>query len=207
MLDKSIDPVDTCGCGDTGYLTTRAVPIDLAHGAGRIKNVPIYHCRSTACEEYTLPTVVARRLEEIAEQMEEVASSEVVFTWVNQTEPVLNSPSEASLDPLSEAQVQAFTLQFVNREYEDARVVLVVPGHAIFLKSTLEDNEYYLLRYEPESRRSGIVFSFHKFYYEKLEFFFDEFIEWSEDGHLKEIGQITMDEVEDALNDEFGELV
>ncbi|GAB6156732.1 hypothetical protein JCM17380_54860 [Desulfosporosinus burensis] len=206
MLDKSIDPVDTCGCGDTGYLTTRAVPIDLAHGAGRIENVPIYHCRSTACEEYTLPTVVARRLEEIAEQMEEVESSEVVFTWVNQQEPALYLPSETSLDPLSEAQVQAFTLQFVNREYEDARVVLVVPGHAIFLRSTLEDNEYYLLRYEPESRTEGILFSFHKFYYEKLEFYYDEFLEWSEDGDLKEIGQITMDEVEDALNDEFGEL-
>lgn len=205
MFDLSIDPVDTCGCGDIGYLTTRTVPIDLANGVGRIENVPVYRCRSTTCEEFTLPTIVARRLDDIAEQMEKTDSTKVVFTWVNHQESSLDPLLKTSRDPLSAVHIQAFTLQFVSREYEDAKVVQVIPSHAIFLKSTLEDMEYYLLRYEPESRTEGVLFSFHKFYYEELDFSYEDFLKWSEDGHLKEIGQIPMDEVEDALIDEFGE--
>jgi len=34
---------------------------------------------------------------------------------------------------------------------------------------------------------------------------YEEFLEWSEDGHLKEIGRVTLEEVEDTLTDEFGE--
>ena len=197
MLDQSIDPVDTCGCGDIGYLTTRTVPINLADGVGHIENVPVYRCRTKGCEEFTLPTIVAHRLDDIAEQMEMTDLAKAVFTWVN--------PQELSLDPFSEVHIQTFTLQFVGREYEDARVVQVIPSQAIFLKSTLEDMEYYLLRYEPESRTEGVLFSFHKFYYEEPDFSYEDFLLWSEDGQLKEIGQITMDEVEDALIEEFGE--
>lgn len=205
LFDQSIDPVDTCGCGDIGYLTTRTIPIDLANGVGHIKNVPVYCCRSTACEEFTLPTIVARRLDDIAEQMETTNSTNAGFTWVNHQESSLNPLLKTSLNPLSEVHIQAFTLQFANRKYEDAHVIQVIPSQAIFLKSTLEDMEYYLLRYEPESRTEGFLFSFHKFYYEESDFSYEGFLKWSEDGYLKELGQIAMDEVEDALIDEFGE--
>ena len=201
MFDQTIEPIDTCGCGDTGYVTTRTVPIDLNHGVGYIDNVPVYHCRSTACQEFTLPPIVARRLEDIAEQMENAQSTEAVYTW--------ESHQEQSLDPFQrtndQTHLQAFTLQFGGREYADARVVLIVPGQAIFFQSTLEDTEYYLLRYEAETRTDGIWFSFLKFYYEEPELTYEDFLEWSEEGHLKEIGRISLDEVEDALIDEFGE--
>jgi hypothetical protein len=137
--------------------------------------------------------------------MEKTDLTKAVFTWLNPQEPSLDPLLKTSLDPLSEVHIQAFTLQFVGREYEDAQVVHVIPSQAIFLKSTLEDMEYYLLRYEPESRTEGVLFSFHKFYYEEPDFSYEDFLIWSEDGQLKEIGQITMDEVEDALTDEFGE--
>ncbi len=205
MFNQPIEPIDTCGCSDTGYLTTRTIPIDLAHGVGQIENVPVYHCRSSACEEFTLPTVVARRIDEIAEQMEETKLDKFVFTWVNHPEPSLDPLSDTSIDSIQEVHIQAFTLQFVGREYEDAHVILVVPGQSIFLKSMLEDTEYYLLRYEAEIRTEGTWFSFYKFYYDEPDFTYEDFLEWSEEGHLKEIGRITMDEVEEALADEFGE--
>lgn len=201
MFDQSIEPMDSCGCGDTGYLTTRTVPIDLAHGVGHIANVPVYHCRSTACQEFTLPLIVSRRLEDIAEEMENTLATEAVYTWI--------ANGEQSLDPLQRANdqthLQAFTLQFGSREYADAHVVLIVPGQAIFFQSTLEETEYYLLRYEEDRRTEGIWFSFLKFYYEEPELTYEDFLEWSEDGHLKEIGCITLEDVEDALIGEFGE--
>ena len=201
MFDQTIDPIDSCGCGDTGYLTTRTVPIDLAHGVGRIDNVPVYHCRSTGCQEFTLPPIVSRRLEDIAEEMETIQATEAVYTW--------ESHPEQSLDPLQrtndQTHLQAFTLQFGGREYADAHVVLIVPGQAIFFQSTLEDTEYYLLRYEEETRTDGIWFSFLKFYYEEPDFTYEDFLDWSEDGHLKEIGRVSLDEVEDTLIDEFGD--
>jgi len=205
MFNQSLDPVDTCACGDTGYLTTRTVPIDLAHGVGYIEKVPVYHCQSSECHEYTLPSVVSHRLEDIAEHMEETSLTNAIFTWVSTQDDSLSSQSIPSLGSLEEVQVQAFTLQFLNRKYEDAQVVLVVPGQAIFLKSTVEDAEYYLLRYEAESTAEGIWFSLHKFYYEETEFTYEDFLAWSEDGYLKEIGRLTLEEVEDALTDEFGE--
>lgn len=203
LLDQSIDPVDTCGCGDIGYLTTRTVPINLSDGVGHIENVPVYRCRTKDCGEFTIPTIVAHRLDDIAEQMEMTHLTKLVFTWVNPQE--LSISPLTSHDPFSEVHIQAFTLQFVSREYEDARVILVIPSQAIFFKSFLEDAEYYLLRYEPESRTERVLFSFYKFYYEDPNFSYEDFLIWSTDGQLKEIGQITMDEVEDALIDEFGE--
>ena len=201
MFDQTLDPFDTCGCGDTGYLTTRTVPVDLVHGVGHIENVPVYHCRSKNCQEFTLPPIVSRRLDNIAEEMENTQATEAVYTWI--------ALGEQSLDPLQRANdqtnLQAFTLQFGGREYADAHVVLIVPGLAIFFQSTLEETEYYLLRYEEDSRTEGIWFSFLKFYYEEPELTYEDFLEWSEDGHLKEIGRITLEEVEDTLIGEFGE--
>jgi len=201
LFDQTLDPSDTCGCGDTGYLTTRTVPVDLVHGVGHIENVPIYHCRSKNCQEFTLPPIVSRRLDDIAEEMENTQATEAVYTWI--------AYGEQSLDPLRRANDQthllAFTLQFGGREYADAHVVLIVPGQAIFFQSTLEDTEYYLLRYKSETSPDGIWFSFLKFYYEEPELTYEDFLEWSEDGHLKEIGRITLEEVEDTLIGEFGE--
>jgi hypothetical protein len=202
--DQTIESIDTCGCGDTGYLTTRTIPIDLNHGVGHIDKVPVYHCRSEDCQEYTLPPVVSRRLEVIAEQMEESLSTEAIYTWE------IPEKSE-SLDPfkLSTEQtlVQTFTLQFSNRQYADARVELIVPGQAIFLHSTLDDQEYYLLNYEPEPNTDKLWFTFYKFYYEESELTYEDFLEWSENGHLKELGRITLEDIEDALIDEFGDWI
>jgi hypothetical protein len=194
LFDETLEPIDTCGCGDTGYLTTRTVPVDLAHGVGHIDNVPVYHCRSKSCKEFTLPASAARRLDDIAEEMEKSQATEAIYTW--------NSSGEQSLD---QTHLQSFTLQFGGREYADAHVMLIVSGQAIFLHSTLEETEYYVLRYEENTRTEGIWFSFLKFYYEEPEFTYEDFLEWSESGHLKEIGRITLDEVEDTLIDEFGD--
>jgi len=95
--------------------------------------------------------------------------------------------------------------RFSGREYADAHVILIVPGQAVFFRSTLEDTEYYLLRYEEDTNTEGIWFSFLKFYYEEPELTYEDFLEWSEDGYIKEIGRVTLDEVEDTLIDEFGE--
>ena len=201
MFDQSIEPIDTCGCGAAGYLTTRRIPIDLNHGVGYIDNVPVYHCRSTTCREFTLPPAVSRRLEEIAEQMEKAKSSEAVYSWEF-------SPKQ-SLNPLqqtyTQSYLQAFTLQFAHRKYADARVILVEPGEAVFIHSTIDDSEYYLLCYEETSPAEKIWFSFLKFYYDGPELNYQEFIKWSEDGYLKELGRICIDEVEITLIDEFGE--
>jgi len=201
VFDQTLDPIDTCGCGDTGYLTTRRVPVDLVHGVGHIENVPIYHCRSKNCPEFTLPPIVARRVDTIAEEMESTALTESVFSWV--------APPNQTFDPLlranDQSHLQAFTLQFSGREYADAHVVLVAPGQAVFFQSTIEETEYYLLRLEEDKRSEEIWFSFLKFYSDEAFLTFENFLEWSEDGHLKEIGRITLDEVEDALIDEFGE--
>lgn len=201
MFDQAIDPIDWCGCGDTGYLTTRSIPIDLAHGVGRIDKVPVYHCRSSACQEFTLPQAVSRRLDDIAEEMEKTHSLEEVYTWEFQQRKSLD-PHQRTNDPLH---LQAFTLQFADRNYDDAHVALIIPGQAIFFQSTLDDTEFYLLRYEAEPQRDGIWFSFCKFYYEESELTYEKFLEWSEDGLLKELGRIPLDEVEDTLSDEFGD--
>jgi hypothetical protein len=196
----SVDPIDTCGCGDIGYLTTRTIPIDLAHGVGHIDNVPVYHCQNVSCTEYTLPSAVSRRLEDIAEKMEKDLVLKAVYAWSSR-------PDEPQLS-LNHQQIilEAFTLKFNNRVYDDARVIFVVPGEAIFFQSNLEDTEFYVLRYEENSSNTdGIWFSFLKFYYDEPDLTYENFIEWSEDGYLKEIGTISLDEVEDILVDEFGD--
>lgn len=207
--DELIEPTDTCGCGDIGYLTTRSIPVDLAHGVGHVDNVPVYHCRSNSCQEFTLPLVVSRRLEVIAEQMEETKATEITYTWNNKQESTPNPLSKPDdLGPNhnnDQLPLQAFTLQFVNRQYEDAQVVQIVSGEAIFFQSKLDETEYYLLRYEEDSRAEGIWFSFSKFYYEEPDFNYDDFLEWSKDGHLKELGTVTLEDVEGTLIDEFGE--
>lgn len=201
MFDQTLDPMDTCGCGDTGYLTTRTIPVDLAHGVGHIEHVPIYHCRSKSCLEYTLPSIISRHLDNIAEEMEKTQATEAVYSGGTNGDQS-NSLLQQSID---QTHIQAFTLQFGGRQYEDAKVVLIFPGQAIFFQSTLEENEYYLLRYEEDRTSEGIWFSFQKFYYEEPELTYEDFLAWSEDGYLKEIGRVTLDEVEDALIDEFGE--
>lgn len=200
--DQTIESINTCGCGDTGYLTTRTIPIDLNHGVGYIAKVPVYHCRSTDCPKYTLPSAVSRRLEVIAEQMEEALSTEAVYTWET-------SSNSESLDPMNlpnkQALLEMFTLQFANRQYTDAHVMLIIPGQAIFLHSNLDAEEYYLLHYEPDAHTDKLWFSFFKFYYEKSELTYEDFLQWSENGHLKELGRVTLEDVDDALIDEFGE--
>lgn len=201
MFEQSIDPIDTCGCGDVGYLTTRRVPIDLAHGVGNIDNVPTYHCGSLSCSEYSMPPAVSRRLEIIAEEMETSQTVESVFTW----SPAQEQTPDTHQRTNEQVYLQAFTLQFGTRQYEDAKVILIVPGQEIFFESTLEASEYYLLRYETAQRTEGTWFSFYKFYYEELDFTYEDFLKWSEDGYLKELGRFTLEEVEDTLVEEFGE--
>ncbi|AET68978.1 hypothetical protein Desor_3489 [Desulfosporosinus orientis DSM 765] len=208
--DNTIKPIDSCGCGDTGYLTLRTIPIDLAHGVGYIENVPVYHCRSASCQEFSFPSVVSRRLDTIAEEMEETQNTHASYSWEDNgalnhgTQPEV--PSSLSQSNTS-IPLQAFTLQFVNREYEDAKVVQIVPGEAVFLQSKLEETEYYQLRYEEDPHGEGTWFSLQKFYYDKAYFSYEDFLTWSEDGHLKELGRIPLNEVEDTLLDEFGEEV
>ena len=201
MFNETLEPIDACGCGDIGYLTTRTIPVDLAHGVGRIQNVPIYHCRSKSCQEFTLPPIVARRLDNISEEMENTQATDAVYTWVANSGQSPDSLQRAN----DQTNLQSFTLQFGGREYPDAHVVLIVPGHAIFFHSTLEETEYYLLRYEEDRHSEETWFSFLKFYYEEPELTYEDFLEWSEDGHPKEIGRVTLDEVEDTLIGEFGE--
>ncbi|WP_407308564.1 hypothetical protein [Desulfosporosinus sp. SB140] len=199
MFD-SIDPIDTCGCGDIGYLTTRTIPIDLAHGVGHIDNVPVYHCQAASCEEYTLPPLVSRRLEDIAEEMEKTLALKAVYAWASSQE------ESKGLQNHQQTILEAFTFKFTNRVYEDAQVIFVVPGEAIFLQSTLENTEFYIIRYEDDnSENNGLWFSFLKFYFEEPNLTYEDFLDWSESGYVKEIGRVVLDDVEDILIDEFGE--
>jgi hypothetical protein len=201
VFEQTIEPIDSCGCGDTGYLTIRTIPIDLAHGVGQIDNVPVYHCRSTACQEFTLPHIVLLRLEEIADEMEKNQLTQADYMWKPQQEQSLNTLQQS----IQQTLLQAFTLQFSGREYADAHIALIIPGREIFFHSTLEDTEYYLLRYEENLQTPEIWFSFFKFFYEEPSFTYENFLKWSEDGYIKEIGRITLEEVEYTLIDEFGE--
>lgn len=199
MFD-SLEPVDTCGCGDIGYLTTRTIPIDLAHGVGHIDNVPVYHCQAASCNEYTFPPAVSRRLEDIAEEMEQSSSLKATYTWSSRPEE-----PQATLNH-QQIILEAFTMKFRNRVYEDAQVIFIVPGEAIFLQSRLEDTEFYILRYDENlTKNDSIWFTLFKFYYEEPNLTYEDFVEWSEDGYLKEIGSMAFDEVEDILADEFGD--
>jgi len=206
LKQDTLEPVQTCGCGDIGYLTARTLPVDLAHGVGTIHHVPVYHCREESCAEYTIPYAVSRRLEELAEQMESSGLDEIEFSWKNGDNKNKGTPS---IDGATEqaARIQAFTLKFLNREYEDARVILVVPGENMFLQSNIDPCEYYLLRYEPNAKESGIWFSFSKFYYDEPNLTYESFLNWSEDGYIKELAVLALEEIEETLIDEFGEIV
>lgn len=206
-----LEPVDLCGCGDEGYLSVRTLPIDLAHGVGKIHQVPVYHCRSGSCQEYTLPESVSRRLEILADKMEAEHSFELQFCWpeptrtngtANATDNTVATSDHA--ENSQESLVQAFTLPFINREYEDARVVFVAPGLAIFLQSNLDRSEFYLLRYEPESLDTGIQFSFLKFYADEPQVDFASILAQDADVYLKELAVLALEEIEDSLNYEFG---
>lgn len=199
--EEILEPLDTCGCGDVGYLTVRTLPIDLAQGAGRIHRVPVYHCKDESCTEYTIPPAVARRLDELAENMEASGARELQFSWNQSDSPSEQTPADQS------ALLQAFTFQFASREYEDARVILVVPGECVFFQSRIDATEYYILRYEPEEETKEIWFSFAKFYWEEPVLEYDKFLTWSEDGYVKELGRITKDEIDDLLEDEFGSTI
>jgi len=121
MFNHELEPLDTCGCGAEGYLTTRNLPVDLLHGVGKLNNVPVYHCQAKTCQEFNIPLEVSRRLDELAEQMEQTKALTLNFSWeTNEEAPSapLNQVSPATL-------LQAFTLRFRNREYEDWPMVFI----------------------------------------------------------------------------------
>ncbi|CAA7602501.1 Hypothetical protein DEACI_3176 [Acididesulfobacillus acetoxydans] len=203
-MSNFLEPVDVCGCGDEGYLSIRTLPVDLAHGVGQIHRVPVYHCRSNTCPEYTVPDAVARRLEILAEEMEAERSLEKEFNWTDPDRRNRDRDPGGRKDA-RESLVQAFTLKFISREYEDARVVFVAPGQSVFLQSVPDPTEFYLLRYEPEEGAADAKFSVSKFYADDPILDFAAFAVGEPDGvFLKELALLALEEVEDALLDEFG---
>lgn len=202
MSINILEPIDTCGCGDTGYLTTRTIPIDLAHGVGKIHHVPVYHCKSDSCPEYTIPPEVSRYLEDLAEKMEAALLTEIEYDGKSAPDVQNNLAKKNAQLSL----VQAFTLKFINREYEDTHVTFVIPGEAIFFQNIIDKTENYVLRYQPDLNRNTILFSLAKFYYDVPNLTYENFLDWSQDGHVKELAVLSLDEVEDALLDEFGEI-
>jgi hypothetical protein len=197
LFNETLSPVDECGCGDTGYLNSRTLPIDLIQGVGKILNVPVYSCGNSMCNEYTIPSVVASRLDELAEEMEQNDQMTLDFSWKSKE-------TENSLDPAT-ALLQAFIWKFHKRTYEDAKVVLVIPGQTIVLQSTLDSTEYYSVKLLEEADK-GVWFSFSKFYEEDSELTYEKFLEL-DSTCFKEFGTIKLDEVEVTLIEEFGEII
>lgn len=196
LLNETLSPVDQCGCGDTGYLTSRTLPIALNHGAGKVINVPVYSCGSSMCDEYTIPSAVASRLDEIAEEMEAKELLSIQFSWKPTTEG--DTPDyQTSL-------AQGFIWKFHRRSYEDAQVVLVINGDTVVLQSKIDPTEHYTLKRLEESK-DGIQFSFSKFFEEDQELTYEKFIEL-EPSFQKELGTIKMEEIEDMLLEEFGDI-
>ncbi|SHN81994.1 hypothetical protein SAMN02745215_03709 [Desulfitobacterium chlororespirans DSM 11544] len=195
MLNDTLSPVDQCGCGDTGYLTSRTLPIALDHGAGKVINVPVYSCGSSMCDEYRIPSAVASRLDELAEEMEAKGVLVMAFSWEASPEDTLGYQDSLS---------QGFIWKFQNRSYEDARVLFVINGDTLVLQSKLDPTEYYLLKRLEESK-DGVFFSFSKFIEEDEELTYEKYIEL-EPSFQKELGVVKMEEVEDMLSEEFGEL-
>lgn len=196
MLNETLSPVDTCGCGDTGYLTSRTLPIALENGPGKVLNVPVYSCGNSMCNEYTVPSLVASRLDSIAEEMERSNHLTQEFTW--------ESAETAKEIDATAAITQAFTWKFLHRVYEDAQVVLVIPGDTVLFQSRVDPTEYYTLKYLPDVENE-IVFSFSKFFEEDTDLTYEKYLEL-EYAYLKELGTLKMDEAEDALIEEFGEI-
>ncbi|MDR3289021.1 MAG: hypothetical protein LBT22_06295 [Peptococcaceae bacterium] len=205
-MDHSLQPIDVCGCGDTGYLTTRTLPVDLAIGLGKILAVPVYHCRSENCNAYTVPDPVLRILERLADDMEEKKVLERTFSWGHS----LKSASSFDL-PKEEQQLlilQAFTLSFTGQEYEDAIVMDVIPAHAVFFQSKHDLTEYYLLKYEETLSEKETIFSFSKFYDDDAAFSIAQYLRWdaAEESYLKELAILPLAEIHDLLTEEFGPL-
>lgn len=194
MSNDNISPMDQCGCGDTGFLTSRTIPISLAKGVGKIHHVPVYSCNSSWCDEYTIPSSISSRLDELAEEMERKNLMAIEYS---------NSTQDQEEDHLS-ALIQGFTWKFNNRSYEDAQVVLVIPGEVVVFQSLMDNSEYYTLKPIEEAKHE-VVFVLAKFYADIKEMTYEEYLEL-EPAFPKELGTLKMDEVEDALIEEFGEL-
>ena len=195
MSKDTLLPVDQCGCGDTGYLTSRTLPLSLEHGTGKVLNVPVYSCGSTMCDEYTIPSVVASRLDDIAEEMESQGLLSIVFSWEASGEDTSN---------YQDSLTQGFVWKFHRRSYEDAKVILVLNGDTIVIQSKIDPNEYYALKRLEESK-DGVFFSFSKFIDEDPELTYEKYIEL-EPSFQKELGTLKLEEIEDILIEEFGDL-
>ncbi|MDA8228108.1 MAG: hypothetical protein M0T74_10515 [Desulfitobacterium hafniense] len=203
MTETKLEPIDYCGCGDIGYLAAKTLPIDLEHGVGQILNVPIYTCQARECAEYTIPESVSKRLDELAEKMEATKSLELKFTWGSGQDNKPQNPETNELNPL----LLSFTLKFLNRNYEDAEVVNVIPGSVIILRSIPDPSEYFLLQFE-YVRAGGAWFSFSKFYYDdELSSEMDTLVDQLEMIQTKELALLLLDEIEEVLVDEFGEIL
>ncbi|WP_041917269.1 hypothetical protein [Desulfitobacterium dehalogenans] len=196
LLNDTLSPVDQCGCGDTGFLTSRTLPIALNHGAGKVINVPVYSCGSSMCDEYRIPSAVASRLDELAEEMEAREVLSIVFSW--------KTSGEDDTIGYQDSLIQGFIWKFYRRSYEDAQVLFVINGDALVLQSKLDPSEYYILKRLEESK-DGIFFSFSKFIEEDEELTYEKYIEL-EPSFQKELGTVKMEEVEDMLIEEFGEV-
>jgi hypothetical protein len=205
MLDTTLEPTDYCGCGDIGYLITRSLPIDLAHGLGKINKVPVYHCRTESCPEYMIPSNVTRRLDELAEKMETLNSSEIDFSWETDTDTDTDTTESGNNNEL--AYLHAFLLQLDNRVYEDAKVILIIPEQAVIFQGLLDHTEYHILQYEPEQNSSGIWLSLSKFYYEKKDLTYQDFLNLAESDLIKQLGVFTYQETEVVLEELFGDIV
>jgi hypothetical protein len=196
LFNEDLSPVDFCGCGDTGYLTSRTLPIDLIHGAGKVLKVPVYSCGDSLCDQYAIPSIVATQLDKLAEEMEQSGQFTVEFSWKN-------SINGKTIDPTT-ALTQAFTWKFLHRVYEDAKVILVIPGETILLQRKIDPTEYFAITHLPE-QDNGVWFSFSKFFEEDTDLTYEKYLEL-DPGFSKELGVLKLDEVEDALVEEFGEL-
>ncbi|AHF06641.1 hypothetical protein [Desulfitobacterium metallireducens] len=191
---KELSPVDFCGCGDTGYLTKRTIPIDLAQGMGHIHQVPVYHCGSKLCDQYTLPSPVVPRIDDLADMMEQRNLNSLDFSWEDQED----GPQD------SLALIEAFIWKFNNRKYEDATVVFIIPAQSIIFQSQLDNTEFYQLQYLQKDEK-GTWFSLNKFYSDEP-LTLEEFLDF-EPTYTKELGFIDFNEVEDALIEEFGAII
>ncbi|NMA69638.1 MAG: hypothetical protein GX958_09495 [Desulfitobacterium sp.] len=196
MSKESLSPVDQCGCGDIGYLTSRTITVPLAHGVGKVHHVPVYSCNSSWCDEYTIPSSISSRLDDLAEKMEAQNLITADFSG-----PSLEEKKEDLLSSL----IEGFIWKFKNRTYEDAQVVLIIPGEVIVLQSSIDPSEYYTLK-PLEDDKEGIIFIFEKFYADIKEMTYEEYLTL-EPIFSKELGAMKIDEVEDALIEEFGEII
>lgn len=197
LLNEALSPVDQCGCGDTGYLTSRTLPIALNHGAGKVINVPVYSCGSSMCDEYTIPSAVASRLDEIAEEMEAKGLLSAQFSWKPTT--------EGEAPDYQTSLTQGFIWKFHRRSYEDAQVILVIPGETIVLQSKIDPTEFFKLKCI-EDNKEGVIFSFSKFFDDSEDFSYEKYLEL-EPSFEKELGFLKMNEIEDTLIEEFGEII